>query len=74
MWGERGLNYLSDLALSEINNILFIAFGIWFTLICFFKMAENAIRIVLSDDPNNENESLRIYHENGYSEKRKRRI
>ena len=36
--------------LSDLNEILFVSFGIWFTVVCFIKMVETAIRANQSDD------------------------
>ncbi len=35
---------------ADLNRILFVAFGIWFTLVCFYKMIETAIRSNFPDD------------------------
>jgi hypothetical protein len=40
------MNDLSFWLIWELNYVLFIAFGIWFTLICFIKMFETAVQTV----------------------------
>ncbi len=44
------LDKLVILSAPELNRILFVAFGIWFTLVCFYKMIETAIRSNFPED------------------------
>jgi hypothetical protein len=37
-------------SLYDLNWILFVAFGIWFTLVCLIKMVETAIQVSRAGD------------------------
>ncbi|MGE5223894.1 MAG: hypothetical protein ACM3PY_15760 [Omnitrophica WOR_2 bacterium] len=38
------LDHVLIISTVDLNRILFVAFGIWFTLVCFYKMIETAVR------------------------------
>ena len=44
------MNDLSFLSVIELNYVLFISFGTWFTLVCFIKMVDTAIKIIFSKE------------------------
>jgi hypothetical protein len=36
-------------AVRDLNYLLFVSFGIWFTLVCFIKMVATAYWVIRSD-------------------------
>ena len=44
------INDLSYLSVIELNYTLFVAFGIWFTMVCFINMVGTAVQIIFVED------------------------